>query len=1242
MRAIRLAALCLFLLAHPALGSQVDLLSEVQRHKTSAWRAFDKTREKLQQARTPRDQFIGLVEIMKIVDAFKARDASPHDKNLMLATLKRDAGELLDKLGYRKDAINAMQDSAALFDKLQRKDDWAWVQVLLAGLYSRVTPSDETNALSSYEKALTIITETKQPQLWSQIQSNLVEVYTNLDGDRTQNVEQALAHGEAALRQRDPRKDPVNWAITQQLLAYAWLNRRAGDHVFNLSRAIKADEDALTILTPDRQAVYWASAQMNLASAYFQRAQRDGLDDLDHSIASARKAMTIFTYESAPSDWGELQLTLTKACRERSRAENDPYRACAIDAANSALNVFSPSSAPEQWADAQLSLASALALAEPSNEDMQKARRAIEAVLAAFPRGTSHIIWARAQNALGVLYLNRPHGSPEQLHLSIQAFDESLDAWGKDDHPNEWSGIEFDRGLAYRELGKAGEAAAFQEALAAFEAALSVYKSQDHATEFASIKVEIGDTLRDIGGATRAVDVEKAIQAYQDAIGALDRKDSPELYAKAEGHLGEAYLERQRGIRLNNIILATQALEAAAANLDKNRDPMQWALVQFSLSSAYYNDHRDRANAKKALQAAEAASTVITKVGNRTTWARLQANLAGIYLAQYDQMPEQLPAAVKAANNALEIFTPDANPAEWVIAERILGLIHQRSALLSLGETRDAHLKAAKDAFATALNLTARATRPSERLRTLSALVQVTADQGDWAAVQTAADDAIATAETMITDSLYEEEVRGIVQRASAVAQYGALAAARQDDAQGAWDKLEQFRARLLLAGLHVDEELLSQEDRSRLASLRDQLATLGPRENPDLQDKRQALRSEIIRLRAKAVSAQEQSPKTNVPNTLIATMVATPAGGAILIRTHESDAIGLLDQRSAPVLLAQFFGSLSQGETAKWDWLDGQGVEHSASLVAEALLLMLDHAEVPAGTRVVWIPPFELASVPLAAARDPVTGTQFIDKYELVQSPSLAVWRAASQKSQNATQPETKAAGLFNPTGDLHSAKVEELLIGGIARDLAMDAAPPGIDSATLLKRFDTATIWHFATHGHFDWADFRNSGLELGTSDRGVKERLTVGDLLYATSGVRAKMVLLTACESALDDIKESPNEFLGLPSAFLEAGAAGVVASMWKVDDLATALFAAKFYDMYINQKMSGPSALRAAQLWLRAATGDDLFQFVEEAQSRLVEAAAPELDELAAWALRLPRNQTPFADPRYWSAFVYIGN
>lgn len=169
----------------------------------------------------------------------------------------------------------------------------------------------------------------------------------------------------------------------------------------------------------------------------------------------------------------------------------------------------------------------------------------------------------------------------------------------------------------------------------------------------------------------------------------------------------------------------------------------------------------------------------------------------------------------------------------------------------------------------------------------------------------------------------------------------------------------------------------------------------------------------------------------------------------------------------------------------------------------------------------------------------------------------------------------------------------------------------------------------------------------------------------------------VFLSCCETNLA-VADITDDILSLSTGFLCAGARSVVSTLWKVDDLATALFSI-FYYQYRQQKYNRPEALQKAQIKLRTLTGKTLSseyqpqleahlqqqvnqattnrQKAEENLKKLSEGT-PEYqkwaDELKEWndiATRifkvkenlktLSRQQYPFAAPHYWAGFISSG-
>ena len=128
-----------------------------------------------------------------------------------------------------------------------------------------------------------------------------------------------------------------------------------------------------------------------------------------------------------------------------------------------------------------------------------------------------------------------------------------------------------------------------------------------------------------------------------------------------------------------------------------------------------------------------------------------------------------------------------------------------------------------------------------------------------------------------------------------------------------------------------------------------------------------------------------------------------------------------------------------------------------------------------------------------------------------------------------------------------------------------------------TAFKKYGSSFKYiHFATHGQFN-VDAPLKSAVLLAPDAESDGILTVNKL-YSTK-IDADLVTLSACETGLGKIANG-DDIVGLTRGFLYAGSSSIVASLWKVDDLATADLMTRFYT---NMKtLDKREALRQAQL------------------------------------------------------------
>lgn len=198
------------------------------------------------------------------------------------------------------------------------------------------------------------------------------------------------------------------------------------------------------------------------------------------------------------------------------------------------------------------------------------------------------------------------------------------------------------------------------------------------------------------------------------------------------------------------------------------------------------------------------------------------------------------------------------------------------------------------------------------------------------------------------------------------------------------------------------------------------------------------------------------------------------------------------------------------------------------------------------------------------------------------------------------------------------------------------------------LVQSVDQPRFLHLATHGLAEGGrKAYDSALALAAPDKVTADDtgfLRLSDLLAQWGGKLhgTELVVLSACRTARGEM-ESGDGFVALTWGFLFAGSKAVVASLWEVDDTATALLMSRLYENLlgafeeprkIGEQSFDPGkslpqslALREAKLWVRGLDK---------------EAATQRVKELLGEQGRVPSGDRPFADPYYWGAFVLIGN
>jgi CHAT domain-containing protein len=124
-----------------------------------------------------------------------------------------------------------------------------------------------------------------------------------------------------------------------------------------------------------------------------------------------------------------------------------------------------------------------------------------------------------------------------------------------------------------------------------------------------------------------------------------------------------------------------------------------------------------------------------------------------------------------------------------------------------------------------------------------------------------------------------------------------------------------------------------------------------------------------------------------------------------------------------------------------------------------------------------------------------------------------------------------------------------------------------------------------HFACHA------FSNPLDPLASAVDACRDApITLADVLQLDLPA-VRLVVLSACESAVSG-ESLPDEVINLASGLVQAGVAGVVGSLWPVDDASTSVLMKRFYELWRIESMAPATALRHAQAWMRSGGAGEL--------------------------------------------------
>ena len=272
------------------------------------------------------------------------------------------------------------------------------------------------------------------------------------------------------------------------------------------------------------------------------------------------------------------------------------------------------------------------------------------------------------------------------------------------------------------------------------------------------------------------------------------------------------------------------------------------------------------------------------------------------------------------------------------------------------------------------------------------------------------------------------------------------------------------------------------------------------------------------------------------------------------------------------------------------------------------------------APSRLIIVPHRELALLPFSVIADYYHGVSI----SIV--PGANVSKLISERVRSKAGPRL---AIGDATQTLDYAAIEVANLPGF------ETLAPDVDA--IVRDVGRANILHCAGHGMFDDQNPYLSGVIAqrfaGPEPRSFgartpkfnEELLTVAEVLARIRLPDCYLVTLSACSTGLP--RQHPaNEFIGLPTAFLIAGAKNVVGSLWPVDDAATCLLMREFYSALVQngELVSTPSTSLA---------------FARDRLSKLRRTEIVEI--LGKDSEIIPELEYPYAGPEYTLAFQHYG-
>ncbi|MEU5048663.1 CHAT domain-containing protein [Streptomyces sp. NPDC021096] len=755
----------------------------------------------------------------------------------------------------------------------------------------------------------------------------------------------------------------------------------------------------------------------------------------------------------------------------------------------------------------------------------------------------------------------------------------------------------------------------------------------------------------------------------------LDRRAHPELWARIQTNYGLLLAERPRGGSAD-LTLGIGHVRAGLEERSPERDQTDWSYSMLNLGLLLYR-RAEPNDVREAEECYRHALRHLNPDDDPVLWSQLQCNLADLLISRDPADPR---GAQKAATAVLQLATQrpglvNTSRVTWVLA-RVTDLLDGPGSAESLRLRR------------TALDATPPLVSPSLHLAIAREVLPALAAAEEWASAADVASDMQTAVQALYDAQVTTEGRRDVLARADCTARWAAFLLARAGRTEHAVEAIER--------GLACELSVVAGRNAVDLENLEHVDPTVARRYR-QARERYRLLVTEVPAAPPGGPSAgfpsvaSAQAVAERAMRTVIAEIRANPGFEDFLRTTELADIVRAAGGTSLAYLVNAPWGSyvlviprvpeVSKAGSGTPGWVPRAPTlraihipEVSSTLIAHLLIVHPDDAAVglllaqqearefrrrgllpaalnrlrPLGpllepiaqllaedplNEVVVVPTGLLGHVPLTSLPlGAETGEVLDDIGTLILAPSAGVYAASRAAASRPSVPTPRLVAVADPDGSLPGTRSELAEIRALYESLGETVCAVGPDATVswLLDHLAEATHLHLSCHGS---ADIVGQGGSLTLADGHLDM-----DILVRRQLPHCRLAVASACQSGRYEIIKTPDEFLGLPAGFLQAGAACVITSLWPVNDMATALLMTRLYELLAPAGAGldehPTHALRRSKAWLRRLTWDGLVRYT------VTHPHLADLNERYARPGQDP-DELPFASPVHWAAFTAWG-